>query len=106
MALVQNPADFDALNHLLNGGEVEHVRDMLASVDIEDESYLVLRIKMGVLDGSLAPGAAMQRLIQLMRRHADWPAAKELYQWTSERAYQEHESSAALSHIPPPVKAR
>lgn len=106
MALVQNPEDFDAINRLLDEGEVERAKELLAGAAPEDESYLVLRIKLGVLDGSLPPGAAMQKLIQLMRRHAEWPAAKELYQWTSQRAYQEHESSAALSHIPPPVTTK
>jgi len=106
MATVPIPSDFEALSRLLDAGDIEQVRDILAGIDAEDESYLVLRIKLSVLDGSLPPGAAMQRLIQLMRREADWPFAKECYQWTSQQAFLQRQSSAALSHIPPPVKNR
>jgi hypothetical protein len=59
---------------------------------------------MALLDGSLPPAAAMQRLIALMRRQQDWPGAKALYQIASQRAYTAHSSSVSHSHIPPPVK--
>ena len=63
----------------------------------------VVRIKLALYDGSLPSGAAMQQLIQLMRRDAAWPGAKELYQEASTSAYQTRQSSVSHSHPPPPV---
>lgn len=104
MPVVQMPSDFEAIDRLLEAGDLEQARDILSSVDADDESYAVLRIKLAILDGSLPPAAAMQRLIALMRRQQDWPGAKALYQIASQRAYAVHESSVSHSHIPPPVK--
>jgi len=98
------PPDFDAIDRLLEAGDIEQARDILSGVDPDDESYAVLRVKLALYDGSLPPGAAMQRLIALMRRQQDWPGAKALYQIASQKAYEVHESSVSHSHIPPPVK--
>ena len=43
----------------------------------------------------------MQQLIQLMRRDAAWPGAKELYQEASTSAYLTRQSSVSHSHPPP-----
>jgi hypothetical protein len=102
--VVQMPSDFEAIDRLIEVGEVEQAKDILSNTDADDESYAVLRIKIALLDGSLPPAAAMQRLIALMRRQQDWPGAKALYQIASQRAYSDHESSVSHSHIPPPVK--
>jgi hypothetical protein len=102
--VVQMPSDFEAIDCLLEAGDMDQAREILSSVDPEDESYAVLRIKIALYDASLPPAAAMQRLIALMRRQQDWPGAKGLYQIASQRAYQDHESSVSHSHIPPPVK--
>lgn len=104
MPVVQTPTDFDAIDRLLEAGDIEQAKEILQSADPSDESYTVLRVKLGLYDGSLPPGAAMQRLIALMRRQQDWPGAKAVYQIASQRAYAEHESSVSHSHIPPPVK--
>lgn len=98
------PSDFEAIDRLLEAGDIEQAREILSGVDSDDESYAALRIKLGLYDESLPPAAAMQRLIALMRRQQDWPGAKALYQIASHRAYVEHESSVSHSHIPPPVK--
>jgi hypothetical protein len=100
----QIPYDIEAIDRLIEAGDVEQARDILSGVDPGDESYSVLRIKLALYDGSLPPGAAMQRLIALMRRKQDWPGAKGLYQIASQQAYAEHESSVSHSHVPPPVK--
>ena len=42
-------------------------------------------------------------LVQLMRKHPDFPGAKELYQEASNLSYQTRQSSMAHSHPPPPV---
>lgn len=104
MPVIQMPTDFEAIDRLLDAGDLDQAREILSSVDSGDESYAVLRIKLALLDGSLPPAAAMQRLIALMRRQQDWPGAKVVYQIASQRAYTEHESSVSHSHIPPPVK--
>jgi hypothetical protein len=98
------PSDFEAIARLLDAGDIDQAREILSGVSADDESYAVLRIKLGLLDGSLPPAAAMQRLIALMRRQQDWPGAKALYQIASQRAYEEHSSSVSHSHIPPPTK--
>lgn len=104
MPVVQMPSDFEAIDRLLEAGDLEQAKEILQSADANDESYTVLRTKLALYDGSLPPAAAMQRLIALMRRQPDWPGAKTLYQVASSRAYAEHESSVSHSHIPPPVK--
>ncbi|HEY5960303.1 MAG TPA: hypothetical protein VIV60_27305 [Polyangiaceae bacterium] len=101
---VQIPTDYEAIDRLLDAGDIEQAREILGSTDAADESYTVLRIKLTLFDGSLPPAAAMQKLIALMRRQKDWPFAKDVYQIASQRAYAEHESSVSHSHIPPPVK--
>ncbi len=101
---VKMPTDFEAIDRLLEAGDIDQAREILSGVDSEDESYAVLRIKLALYDGSLPPAAAMQRLIALMRRQQDWPGAKALYQIASQRAYSEHASSVSHSHIPPPTR--
>jgi len=92
------------IDRLLDAGDLEGGREALAGVEAGDERFAVVRIKLGLYDGSLPPGAAMQQLIQLMRRDQDWPGAKELYQEASNVAYRGRQSSVAHSHPPPPVE--
>jgi hypothetical protein len=100
------PPDYAAIDELLEAGDVEGAREMLAHTPASNEGYAVLRIKLGLREGSLEPGPAMQRLIALMRRNSDWPGAKELYQEASQAAYQSRQSSVSHSHPPPPVKSK
>jgi hypothetical protein len=94
----------EEVDELLDAGEVEPARTLLGSVAQSDERFLVVRVKLGLMDGSLPAGAAQQALIKLMRRDPEWPGAKELYQKASSQAYQSRESSASHSHPPPPVR--
>lgn len=73
---------------------------------MSDETFAVVRVKLALYEGSMPAGAAMQALIQLMRRRADWPGAKELYQEASSSAYRSRESSVSHSHPPPPVERK
>ena len=98
---IASPEEYGPINELLDSGKLQAAREKLDSLPAADEAYAVLRVKLGLYDGSLAPAAAMQRLIQLMRRHSDWPGARELYQEASGMAYQTRQSSTALSHPPP-----
>src|ERR1700742_2546214 len=91
----------EGIDRLIEVDDLEGAREALAGASPGDERYAVVRIKLALYDGSMPSGAAMQALIQLMRRDASWPGAKELYQEASTSAYQTRQSS--VSHPPPPV---
>lgn len=94
----------EAVDDLLLRGELDQARELLAEVPVSDERFAVVRVKLGLMDGTLPAGAAQQALIKLMRRDPDWPGAKQLYQAASNEAYRGRESSASHSHPPPPVR--
>jgi hypothetical protein len=97
----EDPARIDAL---LDAGDLEGARALLAKVSNPDDRFAVVRIRLGLYDGSLEPGVAMQQLIQLMRKDENMPGAKALYQEATRVAYQSRQSSIAHSHPPPPTK--
>jgi len=103
---VEMPTDFESIQRLLDTGDVESAREILAGTEPDDEAYTVLRLKLALLEGSLTPNVALQKLIQLMRRQANWPGARALYQEASKLAYAERQSSASHSHAPPPVRPK
>lgn len=102
----QNNADPTSVDALLDAGDLVSARAALASVPDADERFIVVRIKLGLYDGSLPPGAAMQQLIQLMRRDENFPGAKALYQEASSVAWQARQSNVAHSHPPPPTRRK
>ncbi|HEY2410382.1 MAG TPA: hypothetical protein VGI10_30460 [Polyangiaceae bacterium] len=99
-------AQISEIDRLLDAQDLEGARAALEDAAPADEAYAVVRIKLALFDGSMPAGAAMQALIQLMRRRADWPGAKELYQVASSAAYQNRQSSVSHSHPPPPVERK
>jgi hypothetical protein len=96
------PADLAAIDELIESGDFAAAQTALDRLQ-ESEAAGVLRIKLGMHDGSLEPGPAMQRLIAIMRNNANAPGAKELYQEASNIAYRTRTSSVSHSHPPPPV---
>jgi hypothetical protein len=92
-----------SINALLEAGDLEAARSELSGVPRSNEAYTVVRVKLELYEGSLPPLAAIQQLVQLMRKHPDFPGAKELYQEASNLSYQTRQSSPAHSHPPPPV---
>ena len=98
-----NAADPAAIHRLLDAGDLEAARSELSQVPRTDEAYTVVRVKLELYDGTLPPLAAIQQLVQLMRKQPDFPGAKELYQEASNLSYQTRQSSPAHSHPPPPV---
>jgi hypothetical protein len=94
--------DLAAIDQLLDAGDVDAARQQLDALKDSSDAVLVLRIKLGLMDGSLPPGAAMQKLIAVMRRNPDAPGAKALYKEASNVAYQSIKSSLSQSHPPPP----
>ncbi|MEB2311374.1 MAG: hypothetical protein OZ921_12265 [Sorangiineae bacterium] len=97
-----SPPGYDWIDRLLEAGDFEGAREALKSVPADDDAFVVLRVKLGLYEGSLPPGAAQQRLIQLMRRDAGVHGAKELYQEASNLSFRERQSSSSHSHPPPP----
>src|SRR5690606_20324329 len=95
---------YQTIDELLQSRSFDEAKAALDSAPQSEELY-VLHIKHGLLTGSLPPGAAMQKLIQLMRDKPDLPGAKTLYQEASRLAYSGRESSVAHSHPPPPVRS-
>jgi len=96
----------EAIDALLEADDLTGAREALNLAPASDERYAVVRIKCSLYDGSVASGQAMQALIQLMRRNADWPGAKELYQRASTDAFEHSQSSVSHSHPPPPVERK
>jgi len=96
----------EAIDALLEAGELDDAREALKHAAVSDERYAVVRIKLSLYDGSVESGPAMQALIQLMRRNADWPGAKALYQRASSAAFETRQSSVSHSHPPPPVERK
>jgi hypothetical protein len=95
-----DPAD---IHRLLDAGDLEAARQALARVPRTEEAFAVARVKLELYAGTLPPLAAIQQLVQLMRKQPDFPGAKELYQEASNMSYQTRQSSMAHSHPPPPV---
>ena len=106
MADVEMPADFEAIHRLFEMGDVDQARELIEATDAADEAYMVLRLKLAMLDGVIAPAEALQKLIQLMRRQPHWPGARALFQEASRLAYSEGQSSVSHSHHPPPVREK
>ncbi|MEO8902114.1 MAG: hypothetical protein ABI488_09605 [Polyangiaceae bacterium] len=96
----------EVIDRLLDSQDLDGARAALQVVPTTDETYSVVRIKLALCDGSVPTGAAMQALIQLMRRNPEWPGAKALYQQASTNAFQSRQSSASHSHPPPPVERK
>jgi hypothetical protein len=97
------PEDVSTIDRMLEAGDLDGARAALGKTRPDDEAFAVVRIKLALYDGSAEPGLAMQQLIQLMRKRADFPGAKELYQEASTLAYGSRKSSVSHSHPPPPV---
>jgi hypothetical protein len=95
-----DPASID---RLLDAGDLEAARGELTKIPRSEEAFSVVRVKLELYDGTLPPLAALQQLVQLMRKKPDFPGAKELYQEASNLSYRSRQSSPAHSHPPPPV---
>jgi len=91
------------IHRLLDAGDLDAARAELAQTSRADEAFSVVRVKLELYEGTLPPLAAIQQLVQLMRKKPDFPGAKELYQEASNLSYQTRQSSPAHSHPPPPV---
>ena len=99
--IVAAPIDLDAVERLLDSGDLDGARSALARARGEEAD--VLRLRLGMLDGSVSPNAVMQRLVVLMQGRPGLARASDLYTEASQRAYDKHQSSMSHSHPPPPM---
>jgi hypothetical protein len=102
MAAPDLPEQLAPIDQLIETGDYDGARKLLAQAGA-DNAVEVMRVKLALFEGSLAPPLAMQRLIQIMRQDPDVSGGKEVYQEASSRAYQDRVSSVSHSHPPPPV---
>ena len=103
MARLDLPEPYSEIDQLIEAGDTKLAEQKLAQASGDAHVAEVVRVKLGLALGTLAPGMAMQRLVQLMRTNAKAPGAQALYQEASRLSYLERESSLAHSHPPPPV---
>ncbi len=104
MADPATPSDLSDVAAMLDRGEIDAARSALLRVRGDEAD--VLRLRIALLDGSVAPGAVMQRLVGMMQARPGLPRANELYQEASQAAYQSSQSSLAHSHPPPKAEPR
>jgi len=102
MAAPDLPEELVPIDQLIEAGDYEGARKLLAQAGVGN-AVEVMRVKLALFDGSLAPPIAMQKLIQIMRQDPNVGGGKEVYQEASSRAYQGGVSSVSHSHPPPPV---
>jgi hypothetical protein len=93
----------DDIDQLVEQGAYEAAHQALAGTDEADESFLVVRTKLALREGQLSPAAAMQKLLQLMRKDPNAAGAKALYQEASRLSFSGGASSTSHSHPPPRV---
>jgi hypothetical protein len=101
------PTTPDAILALIDGGRFDEARSALAGLPagaLSAASTALLKLRLGLREGSLPGDIVMQRLIQLMRKDPELPGARELYTLASEASFDGGESSHSHSHPPPPVR--
>ncbi len=96
-------ADLERVVQLLAERKLSEARELLDAMPSEP-AVDVRRIQLELYDGTLPAGAAMQRLLQIMRKDQHTPGAKDLYIEASGAEYQGGRSSMTHSHPPPPVR--
>jgi hypothetical protein len=102
MARLNLPEPFAKVDDLIEQGDITGARAALAKASGNAALTELLEVKMALLEGTLAPQLAMNRLLTLMQKDAKLPGAHALYQEASQRSYAERESSLSHSHPPPP----
>ena len=98
------PDGYRTIDDLIEAGDFDGARGKLSSSDEDETGYAVLRLKLGLRDGSLPPALVENRVVQLLRRDPHAAGARELFQEASAVAFRLGQSSLSHSHPPPPVK--
>jgi hypothetical protein len=98
------PDSYRVIDDLIEAGDFDGARARLATHDEDEPGYTVLKLKLGLRDGSLPPPLVENRVVQLLRKDPRAHGARELFQEASAEAFRLGQSSLSHSHPPPPVK--
>lgn len=104
MASLNLPEPFAGVDALVESGNLDAARKALAATQGNPAIAELCEVKIALIEGSLKPQLAMNRLLVLMRKDANLPGAHELYREASEMSYSHGSSSLSHSHPPPPMK--
>ncbi len=104
MADIDVPVGYRTIDDLIEAGDFDGARGLLASYGEDEVGYAVLKLKLGLRDGSLPPPLVENRVVQLLRKDPHAVGARELFQEASAVAFRLGQSSLSHSHPPPPVK--
>ncbi|HVU01969.1 MAG TPA: hypothetical protein VHE30_09465 [Polyangiaceae bacterium] len=106
MALLNLPEPYGAIDALVEQGDYSQARATLTRTQGTPALAELIEVKIALLDGSLQPQIAMNRLLAVMRKEPKLPGLQELYKEASRLSYDEGASSLSHSHPPPPMKPR
>jgi len=98
------PEGYRTIDDLIEAGDFDGARAMLSTYGEDEVGYAILKLKLGLRDGSLPPPVVENRVVQLLRKDPDAAGARELFQEASAVAFRLGQSSLSHSHPPPPVK--
>lgn len=104
MAALDLPPPYDSVDALIEKQDFAGARAALRSTTGYPALAELCEVKIALLEGTLEPQFAMNRLLSLMRKDAKLPGAHALYKAASEVSYQSGHSSLSHSHPPPPMK--
>jgi len=104
MAGLNLPEPFGKVDDLIESGDFGGARAALAAAQGPGALKELCEVKIGLVEGTLKPQLAMNRLLVLMRQDANLPGSHELYKEASQASYEAGRSSLAHSHPPPPMK--
>jgi len=106
MAALNLPEPFGSIDALVERGNYTDARAALARTTDNPGLSELLDVKISLLEETLKPQLAMNRLLALMRKDAKLPGLQELYRAASELSYEVGASSLSHSHPPPPMKPK
>jgi hypothetical protein len=106
MATLNLPEPYGRVDELAERGDYAAARETLARTESNAPLADLCEVKIALLEGSLPPQLAMNRLLALMQKTPNLPGAHDLYRQASAQSYQSGHSSLSHSHPPPPIKRK
>jgi len=106
MVALNLPEPFGSIDALVERGDLAEARSALSQRTENPALSELLDVKIALLDESIQPQVAMNRLLALMRKDAKLPGLQELYREASKISYEGGASSLSHSHPPPPMKPK
>jgi hypothetical protein len=106
MAALNLPEPYAGVDALAEQGDYTAARAALSSAGGDASLHELCDVKIGLLEGSIPPQIAMNRILALMQKDPKLVGAHDLYREASSLSYESGTSSLSHSHPPPPVKPR